>query len=600
MQAALTGIGSVTARERDRILSAMDGLVTLTAEERARLSASVAGMSELSERERARVMVSLNGVGQLTEGERDRVRQAVGSFDDLTAGERERINSALAGVGELTAGERSRVANAIAGMSGLSEEERERVIRAINGVSEVAQEERLRVVAALTGIGSIHGKEEDLTRQIVANADREGLAAKLGLDAKLAAQKAADDAYIASVNGREVGEKELHQMYKLQLAEQLVGEQAFQNLKDASLDAQLEWQRRVDKAAQLGLKHELEARAAVTPEILALQREVYAAEFAQQKSILDAQIKGIEATHAQQQALVTMGRLWDDLKRQQAELERLSGQTMGMNQGQAIVMEEIARLQKENAEILGKRNSAAAGARNFFGRIAPNSSWGRERAQYDAAIAANNRQIEELKKSQYAKGAFTPAQQRQIDAATKLAAKYFAQGNEAAAKAALAASPLGNAQRSLEVNKTLSRITDWEKQQRDLQREQKDMLAEFKKNTRIMPLQWRSQELESRESAQRYAADALRSDNDGVRDALATLSRLEESNAAELKQLREKPTVVNVTVPGPRDGVTTIGEMEDALVALAGELGVTRMDVKRLNEARRTSASDRVRAAIGR
>lgn len=608
MQSALTGIGSVTARERDRILSAMDGLVTLTAEERARLSASVAGMSELSERERARVMVSLNGVGQLTEEERDRVRQAVGSFDDLTAGERERINSALAGVGTLTVEERARVANAIAGMSGLSEEERERIIRAINGVSEVAQEERLRVVAALTGIGSIHGKEDDLTRQIVANADREGLAAKLGLDAKLAAQKAADDAYIASVNGREVGEKELHQMYKLQLAEQLVGEQAFQNLKDASLDAQLEWQRRVDKAAQLGLEHELKARAAVTPEILALQREVYAAEFAQQKSILDAQIKGIEATFAQQQALVSMGRLQEDLLRQQAELDRLSGQTMGMNQGQAIVMEEIARLEAQNAEIMGKRNSAGAGARNFFGRMfdwngdgnGGRNTWSVERKQYDAQIAANNAQIEELKRSQYASGAFTPAQQREIDKATKLAAKYFAQGNEAAAKAALQASPLGNAQRSLEVNKTLSRITDWEKQQRDLRREQQDMLAEFKKNTQVLPLQWRSQELGSRESAQRYAADALRSDNAGVRDALATLSRLEESNAAELKQLREKPTVVNVTVPGPRDGVTTIGEMEDALVALAGELGVTRTDVKRLNEARRTSASDRVRAAIGR
>lgn len=608
MQSALTGIGSVTARERDRILSAMDGLVTLTAEERARLSASVAGMSELSERERARVMVSLNGVGQLTEEERDRVRQAVGSFDDLTAGERERINSALAGVGTLTVEERARVANAIANMGDLSAEERARIVRAINGVSEVAQEERLRVVAALTGIGSIHGKEDDLTRQIVANADREGLAAKLGLDAKLAAQKAADDAYVASVNGREVGEKELHQMYKLQLAEQLVGEQAFQNLKDASLDAQLEWQRRVDKAAQLGLESELKARAVVTPEILALQREVYAAEFAQQKSILDAQIKGIEATFAQQQALVSMGRLQEDLLRQQAELDRLSGQTMGMNQGQAIVMEEIARLEAQNAEIMGKRNSAGAGARNFFGRMfdwngdgnGGRNTWSVERKQYDAQIAANNAQIEELKRSQYASGAFTPAQQREIDKATKLAAKYFAQGNEAAAKAALQASPLGNAQRSLEVNKTLSRITDWESKQRDLARSQQDALAEFKKNTQVLPLQWRSQELGSRESAQRYAADALRTENAGVRDALATLSRLEESNAAELKQLREKPRVVNLTVPGPRDGVTTIGEMEDAIVALAGELGVTRTDVKRLNEASRTSASDRVRAAIGR
>lgn len=604
----LTGVGSVSARERDRIVSAMDGLVSLTAEERARLAASVAGMSELSERERARVMVSLNGVGQLTEEERDRVRQAVGSFDDLTAGERERINAALAGVGELTAGERARVANAIANMGDLSAEERARIVRAINGVSEVAQEERLRVVAALTGIGSIYGKEQDLTNQIVANADKEGLAAKLGLDAKLAAQRAADDAYVASVNGREVGERELHQMYKLQLAEQLVGEEAFKRLKAASLDAQLEWQARVDKAAQLGLKHELEARAAVTPEILALQREVYAAQFAQQKSVLDAQIKNIEATFAQQHALVSMGRLQEDLIRQQAELDRLSGQTMGMNQGQAIVMEEIARLQAQNAEIMGKRNSAGAKARNALGRMfdwngdgnGGRNTWSVERKQYDAQIAANNAQMEELKKSQYAGGAFTPAQQRQIDEATKLAAKYFAQGNESAAKAALQASPLGNAQRSLEVNKTLTRITDWEAQQRDLTRSQQDALAEFKKNTQVLPLQWRSQELESRESAQRYAADALRSENAGVRDALATLSRLEESNAAELKQLREKPTVVNVTVPGPRDGVTTIGEMEDALVTLAGELGATRTDVKRLNEASRTSASDRVRAAIGR
>lgn len=572
------------------------------------MSEQIAGMTHLSEQERERIRSTMTGVGLLSDEERGRVFDAVAGMTDLTVEERERINAALAGVGELTVEERARVANAIAGMSGLSAEERERIIRAINGVSEVAQEERLRVVAALTGIGSIHGKQQDLTNQIVANADREGLAAKLGLDAKLAAQKAADDAYVASVNGREVGERELHQMYKLQLAEQLVGEQAFQNLKDASLDAQLEWQRRVDKAAQLGLKHELEARAAVTPEILALQREVYAAEFAQQKSILDAQIKGIEATFAQQKALVAMGRLQEDLVRQQAELDRLSGQTMGMNQGQAIVMEEIARLQKENAEILGKRNSAAAGARNFFGRMfdwngdgnGGRNTWSVERKQYDAQIAANNRQIAELQKSVYAEGAFTPAQQREIDKATKLAAKYYAQGNEAAAKAALAASPLGNAQRSLEVNQTLSRITDWESRQRELQREQQDMLAEFKVQKRLFPLRWRSQELESRESAQRYAADALRSDNDGVRDALATLSQLEESNAAELKQLREKPTVVNVTVPGPRDGVTTIGEMEDALVALAGELGVTRTDVKRLNEARRTSASDRVRAAIGR
>ena len=568
------------------------------------MSEQIAGMTHLSEQERERILSTLTGVGQLGNEERARVFGAVAGMADLDMREKERITAALAGVGTLTVEERARVANAIANMSDLSAEERERIISAINGVTEVAEEERLRVVAALTGLGRIDGSQQELTNKIVANVDKEGLAVQLGLDAKMAAQKAADDAYVASVQGREVGEKELHQLYKLQLAEQLVGEQAFQDLKDASLAAQLEWQRRVDKAAQLGLESELKARAVVTPEILALQREVYAAEFAQQKSILDAQIKGIEASFAQQQALVTMGRLQEDLVRQREELDRLSGQTMGMNQGQAIVMEEIARLQAQNAEIMGQRDSAGAGARNVLGKMfawtGDPLGWSKEREAYDAQIAANNRQIADLKKSKYAEGAFTPAQQKQIDEAINLASRYFAQGNEAAAKAALAASPLGNAQRSLEVDKTLSRITDWEDKQRELLRERQDALAEFKKNTRLIPLEWESQELASREARQRYAADALRSDNDGVRDALATLSRLEESNAAELKQLRENPTVVNVTVVGPRDGVTTIGEMEDALVELAGELGATRTTVKRLDESRRTSASDRVRAAIGK
>lgn len=265
-------------------------------------------------------------------------------------------------------------------------------------------------------------------------------------------------------------------------------------------------------------------------------------------------------------------------------------------------------MQKENAEILGKRNSAGAGARNFFGRLfdwngdgnGGTNTWSVERKQYDAQIAANNAQIAELQKSIYAQGAFSPEQQKQIEDATKLAAKYFAQGNEAAAKAALAASPLGNAQRSLEVNETMSRITDWEDKQRDLARQQQDAFAELQKDLRVLPLQWQSEELGSKESAQRYAADALRSDNPGVRAALAELSRLEDSNAAELKQLREQVQVVNLTVPGPRDGVTTIGQMEDALGELAEALGVTIGDVRRLKDGQRTSAADRVRAAIGK
>lgn len=477
----------------------------------------------------------------------------------------------------------------------------------IEGSKELSGQELMRIAAALAGLTQVGQSQEQLTAAVIAAVDREGLAVKLSLDAKLAAQKAADDAYVASLAGREVGEGELQQMYRLQLAEQLVGEDAFLRLKRASLDEQLQWQQRVDEAAKLGLKSELQARAVVTPEILALQREVYAAQFAQQKSVLEAQIKGLEASFAQQQAVVVLGRLQQDLVEQSAQLARLQGETFGMNQGQAIVMEEIARLQKANAEILGKRDSAAAGMRFFLGRMFDwngdgnngTNTWSVERKQYDSQIAANNAQIAELQKSMYAKNAFTPAEQRQIDDAVKLAAKYFAQDMDDAAKAALAASPLGRAQRTLEVHGTTKRIQDWEKQQRDLQRSQQDNLAELRKQLQVLPKQWQVQELESSEASERYAAEALRETNAGVRDALATLSRMEQSNAAEMKQLREKPTVVHMTIPGPRDGVTTFGQLEESVVVLAEQLGATMGDVKRLNGAQRTTAADRVRIAIG-
>ena len=542
------------------------------------------------------------------QGYRDGMNEQIMGMSQLSEQERDRIVASLSGVGEIDAQERARVVAALAGLGGISEEERDRILASLSGIGEVDEKERARVFTALAGLGGIDEKQGDVVNQIVERIDNQRIAEQLNLDSKLAAQNAIDQAFIDSVNGREVGEKELQKLYRLNLADQLVGEDAFRQLKVASLDDQLAWQEKVDKAAQLGLEAELKARAVVTPEILALQREVYAAEFAQQKSIIDAQVKGIEATFAQQQAIVHLGRLQSDLARQQAELDRLSGQTMGMTHGQAIVMEEIARLRKENAEILGKRNSAGAGARNFFGRLfdwngdgnGGTNTWSVERKQYDAQIAANNAQIAELQKSIYAQGAFSPEQQKQIEDATKLAAKYFAQGNEAAAKAALAASPLGNAQRSLEVNETMSRITDWEDKQRDLARQQQDAFAELQKDLRVLPLQWQSEELGSKESAQRYAADALRSDNPGVRAALAELSRLEDSNAAELKQLREQVQVVNLTVPGPRDGVTTIGQMEDALGELAEALGVTIGDVRRLKDGQRTSAADRVRAALGK
>lgn len=447
-------------------------------------------------------------------------------------------------------------------------------------------------------------RQTEISSSVIEWLDREGIAVELGLDAKLAAQAALDAKYQASLDGRELSEAQLFQAYRDALADQLVGEEAFHALKEASLDEQLAWQARVDRAAELGLKEELAARARVTPEILALSREVAAEDLARQKAVAEAQLKSVEAAFAQQRALVQVGRLQAKLASQMEEFERLTSDSMGMSQGQAIVGEEISRLLKENAEIMGKRDSAGAGARNFFGKMfawtGDPLGWTKERESYDAQIAANEAQIAELKKSKHASGVFSEKDLEAIDKATKLAATFFAQGNDDAAKAALAASPLGRAQQSLAVHQTRKRIADWEQTQEDLADSVEDAVAELRKQVETLPLRFKSEELGSRESAERLGADALRADDARVRAAFAEMARFEGENAARVASVREPERVVNFTFGRSRDALTTVGELEDSVIEVAERLGAVVGDVRELRDERRTSAADRVRAAIGK
>lgn len=418
---------------------------------------------------------------------------------------------------------------------------------------------------------------------------------------------AVHDLAVEDLLNRADGIAALTEEQRLALAEQLAGEQAARRLAGSSLAEQLRWQDLVNKAKAGGLEAELKAVQVVTPEILALQYEVYRAQKERDKNVLDAQIKSLQASYAQQRAMVTLGRLGDDLIAQQQRLDQLSGKTMGMDHGQAIVQNEIARLLKENAEIMGQRNSAGAGARNFFGRLVDwngdgdtfglTNAWSSERKQYDAQITANQRQIDELMKSKYA-NAWSPGQQAEVDKAIKLASRYFAQGNEAAAKATLASSPLGIAKQALEVNAVNDKLLDWEKSQTELVRKQEDTLRDLAESLQLMPMQQESAALDREISANMYASEALRETNAGVRDALLELNEFENAQARAIRADSGK-NVIDLTLPASGDTVRADDALS-AIEAIAEQFGIQIGRIDRLEAGNRTTAADRVKVALGR
>lgn len=413
------------------------------------------------------------------------------------------------------------------------------------------------------------------------------------------------DLAIEDLLNRADGIAALTEEQRLALAEQLAGEQAARRLAGASLAEQLRWQDMVNRAKAGGLEAELKAVQAVTPEILALQYEVYRAQKERDKNVLEAQIKSLQASYAQQRAMVTLGRLGDDLIAQQQRLDQMTGKTMGMDHGQAVVQNEIARLLKENAEIMGQRNSAGAKARNFLGRMfdwngdgnGGTNTWSVERKQYDAQIAANQRQINELMKSKYA-NAWSPGQQAEVDKAIKLASRYFAQGNEAAAKATLEASPLGIAKQALEVNAVNDKLFDWEKSQTELARKQQDNLQELIESLQLMPMQQESAALDREISANTYASEALRETNAGVRDALRELNEFENAQARAIRSDSVK-NVLDLTLPASGDTVQADDALR-AIEAIAEQFGIQVGRIDRLEAGNRTTATDRVKVALGR
>lgn len=357
----------------------------------------------------------------------------------------------------------------------------------------------------------------------------------------------------------------------------------YYNFEKLSLDEQAKYAAAFRAAQEAGLGGLLERAVGVTPELMALQWQVYAAQKDQQIMVKAAAIEAAEAIYKQQQAAISLGRLSEDLARQTELAARLRGQQAanGMDYGTTLAFQQWAELAAKNAELEGKRDSGESTGtviKGWLKGLVSFGLWGKEdrevKQSYDAAIKANTEQMRQLQE-QFLKG-LSGEQFTEMKTALDAAARQFAAGNKAAAEALVSAA-MAKIKGAITTNDLTLKISDWEAKQTELDRKIEDSRNELKHSKETMPLEWEKYALEREKAAAENSAEAIRANNPAVRDAAATLAKFEAAEAARSRTAAEKLIRVEI----PEDGYVHVDVMAKAISDLSDEVDGLRTEVKR-------------------
>lgn len=336
---------------------------------------------------------------------------------------------------------------------------------------------------------------------------------------------------------------------------------------------------------------QLEDYATVTPEIMALQHEVLAAQLTSAGSVHAAQLASLQASFGLMEAQKLLARGQRDLNHAMAEYNRMSGTSFGLTTPEAIVAEEIARLQAENARLAGDRPQASGllgkldfdgDGRILFGLI---DLVGQERNALQSAIDANNKAIENLLNSGHAPD-WDEATWAEAMSVIDRAAEMYRRGNDASAEALIAGSVWGDAERALNENRVLDEIAQWEQSQRDLEDEIEDLRDTVGFEEMAQPLRELIAAIEAGANSAQYSADALREQNPAIRAALEALAEFEGGAA---RDIRDGRPIQHVTIVGENFSAEQIQGLLDQLAGHGQELEVR---VERLEQPDRPTARD--------
>ncbi|MCS5479839.1 tape measure protein [Corynebacterium sp. YIM 101645] len=350
---------------------------------------------------------------------------------------------------------------------------------------------------------------------------------------------------------------------------------------------------------KIGIEELVRDVATITPEILALQHEVNAAKLLAEMNQRQAALATLTATWEQHKASIALMRTQENLAAQSEKLARMSGTQFGMNTGEAMTFQEIARLSAETARLQGEKDSLGSRGRGFLGGLFDwdgdgkifgifDNPWSQEQQGYDAAIAANQRQIDQLLQSQYAN--LSQAEIADMERIINMAAAQYAAGREAAGDAIIAGSWLGDAQRAQEMFEFEDSVSSWENAMKELQNSIDDTRASLEYETELQALREQIAALQAAADSEQYRADAWREENAEVRAALEALADFSADNARAIS--RGKPVTINITGEG-----LTAEQVAELIEQLNDEYDDLDLRVQRVEESGQPTALE-VMAAL--
>lgn len=382
------------------------------------------------------------------------------------------------------------------------------------------------------------------------------------------------------------------------LTDVFAGKFAGYDLEAAALDKQAGFAAAYYAAQEAGLEGLLGQALQVNPEMLALQREVLAADLERQRTVKEASLEALDAAYRQQTATVELSRLTDDLRLAQGRLQRLDG---GMPSDQATILAEMAKLQAQNAEYgaLEKNlGNKLGGFLDFdsdgkvFGGLFGDNKGAQELAAARAGLEANQARMAELQaRLDKLDGDTTEVElSREDRKRLEMAGLLFARGEDDKAQALIDSTALGDASNQLWLNNIDDQLEEIERKRIETQREIEDGQAERDYRAQALPLQAAIESLLRLAESESYASEALRSTDPGVRDAYMELSRwakevgtefgatsfeqpltsaLESLNAAQQVAETNRATggdnVTVIEMKMGRDDVLTFNSIEDAI-----------------------------------
>lgn len=311
----------------------------------------------------------------------------------------------------------------------------------------------------------------------------------------------------------------------------------------------------------------------VTPEIMALQQEVLAAQLSGLSNVKSAQLQALESSYALMDAQKLMVRSQRDLTMATERYARMTGSVFGLSGTEAITAAEVARLMAENARMQGEAQQATGplshldwdgDGKVFFGLVDT-----RPKDAYNSAIEANNRLIQEWLNSEHAPD-WSSEERAEINRVLKEAAELFQRGATSAAEALIYGSPLGDAARAQSQHSVWEDIEKWERERLELEDEITDTQDRIDFEMAAQPMREMIASLDAGANSATYMAEAIRETNPLIREAIEALAAF-EANAAK-----------DIAAGRPMQNVTLVGDNFNAeeVRGLLNQLGVTVSEVR--------------------